>query len=246
MVVPCSATFNASIAIHFCIHGPPAPSITTTSAQRLKTCCFNLKFGTLHLLTYIEMGKVCFVTTGATAPFTTLIESMLNPSSIDALLEIGVTDVLIQYGTARETFDKYAETAREKLRQASHGPTLSIEGMAFSNHGLHEQFVRVQESGGLVVSHAGSGTILEALRFHISLIVVPNKQLLDNHQEELADAMEKSRYLLKGDVTDLAPAIQRSEGFRAEMNQFPPTTSGKHRETKSFAAIMDETLGFLD
>jgi beta-1,4-N-acetylglucosaminyltransferase len=30
------------------------------------------------------------------------------------------------------------------------------------------------------------------------------------------------------------------------MAQFPPITSGKHRETKSFAAIMDETMGFMD
>ena len=46
--------------------------------------------------------------------------------------------------------------------------------------------------------------------------------------------------------SDLGPAIQKSEEFRAKMAQFPPITSGKHRETKSFAAIMDETVGFMD
>jgi beta-1,4-N-acetylglucosaminyltransferase len=46
--------------------------------------------------------------------------------------------------------------------------------------------------------------------------------------------------------SNLAPAIEKSEGFREKMAQFPPLTSGKHRETKSFAAIMDETMGFLD
>lgn len=45
---------------------------------------------------------------------------------------------------------------------------------------------------------------------------------------------------------NLAPAIQKSADFRIKMAQFPPITSGKHRETKSFAAIMDETMGFLD
>ncbi|PVI05090.1 glycosyltransferase family 1 protein [Periconia macrospinosa] len=192
------------------------------------------------------MGKVCFVTTGATAPFTSLIESVLDPSSVDALLEAGFTDLLIQYGTAKETFDQHANVARERLRQKSENATLSIEGMAFNPDGLRDQFVSVQKSEGVVISHAGSGTILEALRYHISLIVVPNKQLLDNHQEELADAMERSRYLLKGDVTNLGPTILKSEGFRQEMNQFPPITSGKHRETKSFAAIMDDTLGILE
>jgi beta-1,4-N-acetylglucosaminyltransferase len=30
--------------------------------------------------------------------------------------------------------------------------------------------------------------------------VVPNTALLDNHQEELAVAMERSNYLVRGDV----------------------------------------------
>jgi len=47
-------------------------------------------------------------------------------------------------------------------------------------------------------------------------------------------------------LSNLAPAIKSSEGFRIKMSQFPPVTSGKHRETKSFAAIMDETIGFMD
>jgi beta-1,4-N-acetylglucosaminyltransferase len=47
-------------------------------------------------------------------------------------------------------------------------------------------------------------------------------------------------------ASNLTPTIQKSEDFRVKMAQFPPLTSGKHRETKSFAAIMDETLGFMD
>ena len=45
---------------------------------------------------------------------------------------------------------------------------------------------------------------------------------------------------------NLAPAIKKSDEFRVKMSQFPPITSGKHRETKSFAALMDETIGFMD
>lgn len=47
-------------------------------------------------------------------------------------------------------------------------------------------------------------------------------------------------------IRDLSPSIQKFEEFRTKMSQFPPITSGKHRETKSFAAIMDETVGFMD
>lgn len=47
----------------------------------------------------------------------------------------------------------------------------------------------------------GSGSILEALRYQTPLVVVPNTGLLDNHQEELAVAMERNNYLIRGDVT---------------------------------------------
>lgn len=54
------------------------------------------------------------------------------------------------------------------------------------------------------------------------------------------------KYLADRFNSNLTPAIQKSEDFRVKMAQFPPVTSGKHRETKSFAAIMDETMGFMD
>ncbi|KAI4607910.1 hypothetical protein J4E80_009306 [Alternaria sp. BMP 0032] len=123
---------------------------------------------------------------------------------------------------------------------------LVIDGIDFNPDGLKTQFQLVQRSKGLVISHAGSGSILEALRYQIPLIVVPNTGLLDNHQEELAVAMERNNYLVRGNVKNLAPAIKKSDEFRLKMSQFPPITSGKHRETKSFAAIMDETTGYMD
>lgn len=75
-----------------------------------------------------------------------------------------------------------------------------IDGIDFNPEGLAAQLRLVQESKGLTISHAGSGSILEALRYQIPLVVVPNTSLLDNHQEELAVAMERSGYLLRGHV----------------------------------------------
>jgi beta-1,4-N-acetylglucosaminyltransferase len=46
----------------------------------------------------------------------------------------------------------------------------------------------------------GSGTILDAMRLGLPLIVVPNPSLLDNHQEELADELERQGYVTKSDV----------------------------------------------
>lgn len=192
------------------------------------------------------MPKLCFITTGATAPFTKLIEGILSHSSLEALLQCGVTHVFIQYGTAKDVYETSTEAAREYLKQKGAENNLEIDGMDFDSSGLDEQFKLVQETRGLVISHAGSGTILAALRFQVPLIVVPNTALLDNHQEELAVAMERANYVIHGNVEDLAPAIKASEDFRTKMTQFPPITAGKHRHNKTFANIMDETVGFTD
>ncbi|KAJ4316749.1 N-acetylglucosaminyldiphosphodolichol N-acetylglucosaminyltransferase catalytic subunit alg13 [Neodidymelliopsis sp. IMI 364377] len=145
-------------------------------------------------------SKLCFVTTGATAPFTALIESVLNPSSLNALLDNGITHVLVQYGSAKDVYTNASTTARSRVQQDDKQRELIIDGIDFNPDGLQAQFKLVQQSKGLVVSHAGSGSILEALRYQIPLIVVPNTSLLDNHQEELAVVMERSNYLLRGHV----------------------------------------------
>jgi beta-1,4-N-acetylglucosaminyltransferase len=46
--------------------------------------------------------------------------------------------------------------------------------------------------------------------------------------------------------SNLVPAIEKSSEFRSKLAQFPPITSGTHRETKSVEAMMDETMGYLD
>lgn len=41
----------------------------------------------------------------------------------------------------------------------------------------------------------GAGTILDVLRMGKPMIVIPNPTLLDNHQEELASALEELGHL---------------------------------------------------
>jgi UDP-N-acetylglucosamine transferase subunit ALG13 len=43
----------------------------------------------------------------------------------------------------------------------------------------------------------GAGTILDGMRLGLSLIVVPNDSLLDNHQLELAEELESQGYATK-------------------------------------------------
>lgn len=105
-------------------------------------------------------SKLCFVTTGATAPFVALIESVLSPSSLDSLLENGFTHLLVQYGTAEDVFNKCRDVAQAHVQQHNAKPGLIIEGIDFNPDGLRAQFKLVQESKGLVISHAGTGSFM--------------------------------------------------------------------------------------
>ena len=100
--------------------------------------------------------KACFVTTGATAPFTGLIEAVLTPSVLDALVERGYTHLLVQYGKAKDVFETAANTARSHLEASPAEKGLIIDGIDFNPSGLQEQFRTVQQTKGLVISHAGT------------------------------------------------------------------------------------------
>lgn len=98
----------------------------------------------------------------------------------------------------------------------------------------------------------GSGTILEALRIDAPLIVVPNPDLLDNHQEELAEELARQGYVVHGKLSKeeglgLATAVEKSEVLKKKRKEWPPVNSeedkrGKKR--KNFQDVMDEEVGF--
>jgi beta-1,4-N-acetylglucosaminyltransferase len=108
---------------------------------------------TLETWTTKSDMKVCFVTTGATAPFTGLIKSVLQPSSLNALSKEGYTHLLIQYGSAKEVYTNSANAANTYLEKV--GKEMIIDGMDFNSQGLQEQFKLVQQTSGLAISHAG-------------------------------------------------------------------------------------------
>lgn len=50
----------------------------------------------------------------------------------------------------------------------------------------------------------GSGSILEAMRLGVPLVVVPNPSLKDNHQKELANELQKQGYVIASNVKYVA------------------------------------------
>lgn len=58
-----------------------------------------------------------------------------------------------------------------------------------------------------LISVEGSGSILDALRFQKRLIVVPNESLMENHQKELSEELERQGYLVEGHVEYEPPSF---------------------------------------
>jgi beta-1,4-N-acetylglucosaminyltransferase len=86
---------------------------------------------------------------------------------------------------------------------ALHDRTFAVESYAFKPS-LGEDMRRAS----LVISHAGAGTLLEALGAGRTLFVVVNRQLMHDHQSELADAVAADHHCCATDcdrlLTDLA------------------------------------------
>jgi len=111
-----------------------------------------------------KSGKICYVTTGATASFPALIKASLAPESIRELVAQGYTHLVIQYGDAkgRAVFQEESKRAIEALSAEvkSSETSLVIHGYDFLKGGLLKEFAMTRESGGLVISHAGMIAIL--------------------------------------------------------------------------------------
>ncbi|CZS92296.1 hypothetical protein WAI453_000178 [Rhynchosporium graminicola] len=179
------------------------------------------------------MIKECFITTGATAKFTELISSALSPECLKAFVDSGFTRLNFQCGDSISAF--------EQLKPID-TMGLEINGFAFNRNGLIKEMRACQEKKGvsrkgLVICHAGAGTILDAMRLAVPLVVVPNSSLLDNHQEELAAELEAQGYATKADTLNLALAITKA-------SQKEEKAWGGHNN--SFAAIVDDVVGYED
>ena len=109
----------------------------------------------------------------------------------------------------------------------------------------------------------GSGSILDALRIGVPLVVVPNTTLLHNHQVELAEELAKQEYVVHGNLksvllfswqllhahmraSDLAASIPEAEKLRGRQNQWPPPNSGRESYQRGLAGVMDDEMGWVD
>ncbi|KUL92310.1 hypothetical protein ZTR_02441 [Talaromyces verruculosus] len=194
--------------------------------------------------------KVCFVTIGATAPFDALLSNVLDQPFLEALKKHEYTTLLIQYGKEGQAiFDTFTKN------NPSGSPgryDLDIQGFSFKSEGLMQEMRSTKANPaqnvveGMILSHAGSGSIMEALRIGVPLVVVPNPALQDNHQEELARQIAKNGWAVVGKLDRLTESVQKAEKLRIASRSWPPKNSGALKDSRGLAGVVEDELGFLD
>lgn len=93
-------------------------------------------------------SKTCFVTIGATASFSALVQAVLTTSFVVALDKQGYGELLVQYGAdGKELY----ETALKCVQ----GSSVKISGFDLDKTGLGRYMRQAKDSNGVVISHAG-------------------------------------------------------------------------------------------
>lgn len=78
------------------------------------------------------------------------------------------------------------------------------------------------------------------------LIVVPNEELLDNHQVELAEALAEQEYVVHGRLPSLVQTLDDAEKLRVRTRAWPPPNAGHMRQPKPLKTVIDDEMGYLD
>ncbi|KAM0278912.1 hypothetical protein ACHAQH_004878 [Verticillium albo-atrum] len=155
----------------------------------------------------VDLKRHCLITIGATARFTQLLQEATGPPFVDMLCEQGFTHLTIQCGKDIDWF-------RDEAQALAARPMLRVSTFDFVDDLTQEMLLCRAEPkerrDGVVICHAGTGTILDGLRMSVPLIVVPNPTLKDNHQEELAEEIQKQGYATWGRLGQLDYALEQS------------------------------------
>jgi len=180
-----------------------------------------------------------FVTVGTTR-FDALATSVLTPAFAAALLSKGVARLVVQVGssTLPAGVPEPGSTEVEFDLSSDAGPKGTAPTVRCKLYRLRPDIMPDVCGAAFVVSHAGAGSIFEALRAHRPLVVVVNEALADNHQTELADAMEGRMHCYSCGPAGL-PAKLRDADF-SKLQPLPSAAPG----LAAFAAALDEATGF--
>lgn len=157
------------------------------------------------------MKRQLLVTTGATVTFVALLEKVLAGEFMDTVLRLGYDSIVVQYGASDESYQLVSRLTRHlQLSESSNGFHGQYKGMQVQlipfDVDLVQKYVK---PSAVVISHAGTGSIIDTLRgSDATLLVVVNETLQDNHQLEVASAFEYLGVLQVAPIAKLSATME--------------------------------------
>jgi len=164
---------------------------------------------------------ICFVTVGTTR-FDELVTAAVSEPVLSALyLIFHVDSMVVQYGHGAP------------VGAVTH-PDVRVSSFGFKPSLAHDM-----AQADVIISHAGAGSLIEALRLRKLTVAVVNDTLMGNHQEELAFALRQRNYLVA-----VASSPARLLEALTQCDLATPRVPYPPRNPRAFAALVDEEMGF--
>lgn len=163
-----------------------------------------------------------FVTVGTTL-FDALIAAADDGAVLECLGRLGYRKVIIQIG--KGTIEPHAGIREGQVEVSYYRfkPSLADD----------------MQAADLIISHAGAGSIMEALGLRKRLLIMANPILMDNHQMELAKAIEARRYAVVAKSADAEGLIDALEsGALASVEATPPPPP-----SNPFCVLLNDEMG---
>lgn len=177
----------------------------------------------------MTMDQILFVTVG-----TTLFDPLVRVASSSAFLklakEIGFNLVRIQYGKG------------EYIPFLDDSP---VSGIKCESYRFKPSLQDDVQAASLIISHAGAGSIMEALIAGKKILVVINDTLMHNHQWEVALALAHREYLRYAHSP--SELLERDGQLIKDVSstQYVPRPFPKG-DMKAFPKLLDDLMGYSD
>ena len=165
--------------------------------------------------------KAAFVTVGTTV-FDVLVAAVDDPALASALAARGFTHLAVQAGAGGRyephrllgrgvtsgtvSVPAAAPAGRGKARSQQPSNTLFVEFFEYA-----PSLASRMASADLIISHAGAGSVFEALTARKALIAVPNPALMGDHQGELARALAAASHAHAATPATLAAVVAAAD-----------------------------------
>ena len=155
--------------------------------------------------------KTCVLLTVGSTRFDSLVKAIDDPKVIEILASKGFRKFYIQIGASDHVPTKLCDINPCSF-EADSGRQVHPNGFEVEWFRYTPSLAAIMAMSGLIISHAGSGSIFESLHAGASLITVPNESLMDNHQAELAHQLERMGHVIVATTSTLLDTLRHFEG----------------------------------